>query len=58
MTILTKNPVSTTSKIEFVESSRPSEEQVFLMRILNGEITFKSNNEVLENLRKRLKLDK
>lgn len=58
MIILTKNPVSTTSKIEFVENSRPSEEQVFLMRILNGEITFKSNDEVLENLRKRLKLDK
>ncbi|MFA9489556.1 MULTISPECIES: hypothetical protein [unclassified Mannheimia] len=58
MTILTKNPVSTTSKIEFVEHNRPSEEQVFLMRILNGEITFKSNEEVLENLRKRLKLDK
>ncbi|QLB41341.1 MULTISPECIES: hypothetical protein [Mannheimia] len=58
MITLAKNQVVTTSKIEFVEQNRPSEEQIFLMRILNGEITFKSNEEVLENLRKRLKLDK
>ena len=46
------------NKIDFMPENRPSEEQVFLMRILNGEITFKSNEEVLSNLKKRLKIDK
>lgn len=46
------------NKIDFMSENKPSEEQIFLMRILNGEITLKSNEEVLSNLRKRLKIDK
>ena len=45
------------NKIDFMPENRPSEEQIFLMRILNGEITFKSNEEVLRNLKERLKID-
>lgn len=54
---LVQNHRNTTSKIDFIEPNRPSEEQIFLMRILNGEITFKSNEDVLKELHKRLNLD-
>lgn len=44
------------TKIKFLPENCPSEEQVFLMRALSGEITFRNNQEVLNDLKKRLKL--